>query len=449
MESQREDVFFYIDLIKDALKKKDVIKSIKFYIEEKKKINVKGHFALLIFQEEGNPVFIVDKKDEDIIINSIEENWNLRSKKDSFFENGLFYIFSYIAETVRKKSKLNRIIIITDTPSDLNAEYQEALFNLVSKIKYFPTFIDIIRVSAEKGKRFYKDDVKLNILASDTKGGIFYVQNKKEFFDVFKKLVKNKQLVSTFADRPDQIEINIEDYAFYNKLAKKLKKSNEENLKCYFCKEELCPLCSDVNDVPLICENCGTAFHDCCVSNYLVDHHVVLPHIFRCPNPNCNILLKIKEKIVFEEDTTTDHGVEKEALEDIPIITDVEDIKIESIEDYQLDKPQEMQLEQEQHQSEKEKTAEGELKKIKIGGFFGKEYVIKKVGNKIIYDRSTKSISKIESRKETVEKTKYWKGSGVQAAKKKTKIAICPICGFQIKLSEQKSYKCPNCGTKL
>ena len=68
--------------------------------------------------------------------------------------------------------------MITDTPSDLAGDYQEALFNLVSKIRHFTTFIDIIRVS-EKGVRFFKDDVKLNILASDTKGGIFYVQDKK------------------------------------------------------------------------------------------------------------------------------------------------------------------------------------------------------------------------------------------------------------------------------
>ena len=130
----------------------------------------------------------------------------------------MFYIFSYIAESVRKKSKYYRVIVITDTPSDLNDEYQEALFNLVSKIKYFPTFIDIIRVSSGD-TRFFKDDVKLNILASDTKGGIFQVKNKKEFNDIFSvKLIKGKQLVSTFQDRPDEIKISIEDYAFYSNL---------------------------------------------------------------------------------------------------------------------------------------------------------------------------------------------------------------------------------------
>ena len=97
---------------KEILKKKELIKAIKHYITEKNKINILGHYGLLIFQEEGNPIFITDKKDSEIILKAVDENWKTRPKKQSYFENGLFYIFSYIAETVRKKSKLNRIIII-------------------------------------------------------------------------------------------------------------------------------------------------------------------------------------------------------------------------------------------------------------------------------------------------------------------------------------------------
>ena len=211
----KEDVYFYLDLTKDLLKKKEIVKAIKYYIEEKNKINIRSHYSLLIFQEEGNPIFITDKKDAGIITNSIEENWRLRPKKQSFFENGLFYIFSYIAETVRKKSKFSRIIVITDTPSDLSEDYQEALFSLVSKIKNFPTFIDVIRIS-EGDTRFFSDDVKLNLLSSETKGGIFYIKDKKEFTDNIRKLVKTKQFTSTFVDQPDRISISKEDYTFYN-----------------------------------------------------------------------------------------------------------------------------------------------------------------------------------------------------------------------------------------
>ncbi|MCK4382404.1 MAG: hypothetical protein KAW66_03840, partial [Candidatus Lokiarchaeota archaeon] len=70
-----EDIFFYIDLTKEILKKKEIIKAIKYYISEKNKTNIKGHYGLLIFQEAGNPIFITDKKDSNIIENAIEENW--------------------------------------------------------------------------------------------------------------------------------------------------------------------------------------------------------------------------------------------------------------------------------------------------------------------------------------------------------------------------------------
>ncbi|MHA1192874.1 MAG: hypothetical protein ACTSP9_11335 [Promethearchaeota archaeon] len=123
MTSSYEDIFFYLDLSKELIKKKDIIKTIRYYITEKNKVNLQGHYGLLIFQEEGNPIFITDKKDSNIIINAIEENWKSRPKNQSFFENGLFYVFSYLTEKIRKKSKTYRIIIITDTPSDLSEDY--------------------------------------------------------------------------------------------------------------------------------------------------------------------------------------------------------------------------------------------------------------------------------------------------------------------------------------
>ena len=37
MDATHEDVFFYLDLTKEILKKKDIIKSIENYISKKKK----------------------------------------------------------------------------------------------------------------------------------------------------------------------------------------------------------------------------------------------------------------------------------------------------------------------------------------------------------------------------------------------------------------------------
>ncbi|MFX1436525.1 MAG: hypothetical protein ACFFAA_04850 [Promethearchaeota archaeon] len=443
-----EDIYFYLDLTKDLLKKKEIIKAIKYYIEEKNKVNIKGHYSLLVFQEEGNPIFINDKKDSEIIAKSIDENWRTRPKKQSYFENGLFYIFSYIAETVRKKSKFNRIIIITDTPSDLSLDYQEALFNLVNKIKNFPTFIDIIRVS-EMSERFFSDDVKLNVLTADTKGGIFYIKDKKDFNDVMKKLVKTKQFVSTFIDKPERIKISKEDYAFYNHLAKSLKKAeNVEGLLCYFCKEEVCPVCTDIYDIPKVCEDCNFSFHNCCVTNYVINHNIGIPNIFRCPNKECDVLLKIEEDEIIEVSGEVEVSTVKEYLKEEYKKVPKELPKIQTLPTLQptLDEEENEKL----ISAKIEQTPIPEVEKIKtirIGGFFGKVYTVKKVGDKIIYERTTQTTFKPNSRTQkgkqiTLEK----RTNSIKEERRKPNFIICPQCGRQ---NDSQQVKCTHCGFRL
>ena len=452
----KEDIYFYLDLTKDLLKKKEIIKAIKYYIEEKNKINIKGHYSLLIFQEEGNPIFITDKKDAGIIANSIEENWRLRPKDRSFFENGLFYIFSYIAETVRKKSKFNRVIVITDTPSDLSEGYQEALFNLVSKIKNFPTFIDIIRVSTED-QRFFSDDVKLNMLAADTKGGIFYISQRKEFSEVIKKLVKTKQFTSTFVDQPDRISISKEDYAFYNHLAKPLIKSEgtNENLVCHFCNEELCPICTNVDDIPLICEDCNTRFHNCCITNYTINHNIGIPNIFRCPNKNCDILLKIDADEIIEvsgevEVKTVKDFMAKDVLDQIPK-------QLSKLKAFPKSAPTIAPLESEKLDSTSTTNnldSEGEIiKTVHIGGFFGKAYTVKKVNDKIVYERiSTKATFKSNNSNTNRFEEKPTNGNSsnqkiLTRTKSNSSFLICQQCGRQVNPNQES--KCPKCGFRI
>ncbi|UCC21239.1 MAG: VWA domain-containing protein [Promethearchaeota archaeon] len=441
-----EDIYFYLDLTKDMIKKKELIKSIKYYIEEKNKVNIKGRYSLLIFQEEGNPIFINDKKDSDIITKSIEENWKGRPKEQSYFENGLFYIFSYIAETVRRKAKYNRIIIITDTPSDLSEDYQVALFNLVSKIKNFPTFIDIIRVSS-MDERFFSDDVKLNMLASDTKGGIFYIKDRKEFSDVIKKLVKTKQFLTTFIDKPDLIKISKEDYFFYSHLAKSLKKTkNVEGLVCHFCHEEVCPICTDIYDVPLVCEDCNSGFHKCCVTNYVINNNIGIPNIFRCPNKDCDVLLKIDEDEIIEVSGEVEVSTVKEYLDE------------EITEKFHKELPKVKPLpisasNREAEKSEKSESltisSEGEpIKTIRIGGFFGKAYTVKKVGDKIVYERVTQTAFKPNSGTNLPGNSTSRKSfsSINERERKKPTFIICQQCGTQ---NDFQQLKCSNCGFKL
>ena len=448
----KEDIYFYLDLTKDLLKKKEIIKAIKYYIEEKNKINIKSHYSLLIFQEEGNPIFINDKKDAGIITNSIEENWNSRPKKQSFFENGLFYIFSYIAETVRKKSKFSRIIVITDTPSDLSEDYQEALFNLVSKIKNFPTFIDIIRIS-ESDKRFFSDDVKLVALASDTKGSIFYIEDKKKFSNTIKKLVKTKQFTSTFVDQPDRIRISKEDYTFYNHLAKSLKKSKPtmEKLVCHFCNEEVCPICTDIYDIPSHCDDCNARFHNCCITNYTINHNIGIPNILRCPS--CDVLLKIDEDEIIEvsgevEVKSVKEFMEKEVLDQIPK-------QLPEVTPLPKSPPTIVPKESEKLESiPGTKKFEGEvIKTIHIGGFFGKAYTVKKIGDKIVYERVSKQATfksngsnsgKIEDKPKRASSSRTENNN---KKKKQPNFVICQECGTQVNPNKEK--KCPNCGFRI
>jgi hypothetical protein len=451
-----EDVFFYLDLTKDFVKVKEVIKAVKYYIVEKNKINVKGHYGLLIFQEKGNPIFITGKKDSDIIENAIQENWKTRPKKQSFFENGLFYIFSYIAENIKKKSKYNRIIIITDTPSDLSDDYTEALFNLVSKIKVFPTFIDIIRVS-EKEERFFKDDVKLNILASDTKGGIFYIYNRGDFMPTIKKLVKSKQIVSTIENQPDRIKIKKDDYDFYSHLAKSLKPAplSEVGVKCHFCQEEICPCCANVNDRLLICEECGTKFHKCCVTNYTIQNNIGIPHIFRCPK--CDILLKInQDDIVSPYDEKMESAEEYiESEETQP--NQLEEESITEIDYLEIKEP--LEEKREMPDIIKMEASDVEQKSIRIGGFFGSYYKVQKEGEKLVYQKSTKPNNSMNDSPKVVKNSKIItepklknpseKQDRNSTNKEMPSFFVCPGCGIHINGKDKDRHSCPNCGFKL
>jgi hypothetical protein len=464
--SPYEDIFFYLDLTKEILKKKEVVKAIRYYISEMNKTNIRGHYGLLIFQEAGDPIFITDKKDSDIIENAIEENWKNRPKERSFFENGLFYIFSYIAETIRKKSRRNRIIIITDTPSDLAEEYTEALFGLVAKIKGIPTFIDIIRIS-EKEERFFRDDVKLNILANDTKGRIFYISDRKDFIATIKSLTKSKEILNLYQQDSKKFKIKKEDYDFYSHLAKNLipAQPSEVGLKCFLCQEEICPTCADINDTLLLCENCKSPFHNCCVTNYTIQNNIGIPFIFRCPNTECRILLKIDQEEIVAPYEDTNESIEEYIDKDESVATFAEDL----IEDRPevSDAEGHYQKFESVPENNRGKKPKQNLRKVRIGGYFGKTYTIKKDGDKLIYQKMSTPNSSSDHEaigekeinlppKPELEKVivpQSWSPSGrtneADNNKSKPNVINCPSCGTQINNFNSKIQSCPYCGHRL
>ncbi|MBN1214282.1 MAG: hypothetical protein JXA99_02455 [Candidatus Lokiarchaeota archaeon] len=391
-----EDVFFYLDLTKEYIKKKTLYNLIKDYIEKKEKLNLKGKFGLLFFSNDDFPIFLSEQSDITEFSQTFDLNWKNRSLDKSNFEKGLFYILSYIADSIRKKSKSNRIIVLTDTPSELSEDYQDALFELISKVKFFPTFIDIIRVVGE-GNRFFKDDVKLNILASDTKGGIFYTHNKKELTLVFNQLVKVKEIVNLYSDRPEHFDITQDDLKFYRNLSKNLiEPESKEDLVCNICNKEICPICSDVYDIPQICEECRSPFHNCCILEYSVEYNVGIPYIFRCPK--CGILLKLDREIIDKE------GKEKKENKFIDLylkkkpeprsdINRKDQLIFPKNEPNILDQDINIEIQNnlmiEESKSEMENIEEEGVKIIRVGGYFGKLYKVRKKEGKVTYEKFT------------------------------------------------------------
>ncbi|GAG55588.1 unnamed protein product, partial [marine sediment metagenome] len=144
--------------------------------------------------------------------------------------------------------------------------------------------------------------------------------------------------------------------------------------------------CADVNDKLLVCEECGTKFHKCCVTNYTIQHNIGIPHIFRCPK--CDILLKINqddivspydEKLESAEEYIKTEEIQPDQLEE-ESITASDYLEIEELLEEKKEIPDAIKIEE----------SEDNQKAIRIGGFFGTYYKVKKEGDKLVYQKSSK-----------------------------------------------------------
>jgi len=184
-----EEFIFYLDLITDFIKKKNLLKSLGTFIKEKAKFNTKSSYGLLIFQNDDNPVTLYDEANFEVFADIVNEKWETRERKRSLFENGLFEILAYIFRKSKEARKNYRVVIVSDTPSTLSEDYHNALYDLLIKAKKFDTFIDIIRVGKEK---FYNDDVKLKVVTSETHGGVLYCNEGKSFLNILTSLIQSR-----------------------------------------------------------------------------------------------------------------------------------------------------------------------------------------------------------------------------------------------------------------
>ncbi len=443
-----EEFIFYIDLITDFIKKKNLIKSIGTFIKEKAKFKTISSYGLVIFQNDDNPVTLYDETDFEIFTDVVNEKWEKRETKRSLFENGLFEILAYIFRKSKEARKNYRVIIISDTASTLSEDYHNALYDLLIKAKKFNAFIDIIRIGKEK---FYNDDVKLKVVTSETHGGVLYCNDVKSFLNILISLIQSKSEFNVVQPGTSS-QILEEDKIFYEKLAVDLiSLDSEEEEKCDICEKEVCPICSAYSDEVHKCFNCNEKYHACCAANYSISNNIGFNHLFRCIQ--CDTLLKLDEEyveMIYEEE------YEDQQKRDLIVSEIVE----EGIgEEYLEENHAEEQLSEEDY--ERVVIGEGILnpeklksppslsktppdvtptKKVRVGGYFGQEISVKSNGlsNNLVPSATESLVSDTEGSTQVKEKISI---TTLRPPRKST-IKFCQMCGHTLRGPST----CPICG---
>lgn len=453
-----EEFIFYADLVSDFIKKKNFIKSIGTFIKEKAKFNTLSSYGLLLFQKDDNPVTLYDEDNFEIITEMINEKWETKETKRSFFENGLFEILAYIFRKSRDARKNYRIIIISDSPSTLSEDYHNALYDLLIKAKNFDTFIDIIRVGDEE---FYIDDVKLKIVTSETHGGVLYCKDAKSFLNILVSLVQSKSEFNVVQPEGSN-QILKEDKIFYEKLAVDLISLDpDDEEKCDICEKEVCPICNTYSDEIHKCFNCNARYHACCAANYSISNNIGFNHLFRCIQ--CDTLLKLDEEYVdmIYEEEYEEHPLEveeeqheeefvapaitNEILDEIP--TEEVQIKEHVIEDEQeqvvigesILNPEKLKSPPSLRKPPTDKTT---VKKIRVGGFFGQKITMKPNGssNNLVSSISGSIIGDSGGTTQVEEKISITK---LKPPRKST-VKLCRMCGQTL----IGTSTCSKCGFK-
>ncbi len=450
-----EEFIFYIDLTTEFLKKKNLSKSISSFIKDKEKFNTLSSYGILLFQEDDNPITLYDAKDFEALSDVIDEKWETRETEKSLFENGLFEILAYIFRRSREARKNYRVIIISDTPSLLSEDYHNALYDLLIKAKKFDAFIDIIRIGDQK---FYADDVKLKVVASETHGGVFYCTEAKLFLNILGSLIQSKsEFIVVQPEEDDQIFE--EDKIFYEKLAVDLiSLDSDEEEKCDICEREVCPICDAHSDEVHKCFNCNAKYHACCAASYAIANPIGFNHLFRCVQ--CDTLLKLDEEYV-EMIYREEHEEEVEAeltelgIADGIIEEEQELFEEEQIEEQSFDEDEEeLVIGKEILGPEKLKPPSrlvksppilikpqpnlAPTKKVKVGGYFGQKIAIKT--NDLVPPATETIVRDSEGTTQVKEKISI---TTLKPPRRST-IKLCQICGFTLKATSL----CPKCGFK-
>lgn len=437
-----EIIIFYIDLESKLIKPKKIFKILENFIEEKKEKIPNSTFSTFFYKQGDVPFLSEETQDSKTLVQQLKDDWKLRETSKSYFENGLFYCLSFLAEKASKKAGNFRIIVLSDTPSNKSSEYAEALMGLVETVRNFPTFIDIIRIGESK---LYPDDVKLRIISTITSGGLFYVEDVKEFKSTFVGLAKNK----TLPDLHEGGQIIDEDKKqYYENIAKPLESAKmTKDSQCVICEKKICKYCEDEKDL-MKCPACGEIYHSCCAGLYTWKYNIGLKHVFRCLN--CQSLIRMKEDFVYEMNGETPPSAKKTLSK--------EELE-ESTKEEETWSPEKEEVEKEEEEQEEPKAKEGgeepdnpseDDTTVKMG-LFGPMRVKKKS------DKPKKEESKpTQTTKKPVNQQRVSKNQGASSLasrrrggrvrKSRGGSKICPICSKPIKPGQK---TCPNCGSPI
>lgn len=456
-DTRREDIIFYLDIAKKVLRRRDLKKAIDHFIEEKKKLNPQSKFGLALIKEDGQPDLIVNKTKADPIIDKISDEWKSRPKDESYLENGLFFCLSQIAADAKDGVADHRIIVISDCPSNRNADYHNALFELIENVKFLPTYIDIVRVGDQ---RFYSDEVKLKIITSSTHGGLFYAEDGKDLRGVLGALTKSKRLAA--ANRSEgEIVIDESNKDFYENLANDLLTPEPgEKGTCEICKFEECEECVPEYSGFVKCFNCASLFHEEHLAKYAFENNVGLPHIFRCPK--CDTLLKMEQEralcingidITEEDELCEEKDTQKDNIsdEDLVPITEENELEIQSEQE-----AMEFQYGSDEDVVEETKEAEDNKRKsiplTPSGVNFFQAPVADQPANAETAEASQSDDDKPETSEtepEIFEPEKpgtTTKKSERRRRRARRKVTLCPVCGSAVNASDR---LCKNCGSPL
>nr|MDO8112168.1 hypothetical protein [Candidatus Sigynarchaeota archaeon] len=283
-----EDTIFYFDLAsRGIVSKKAIVKNVLNFIKAKQKETTGSNYGVVAFQHgEDNPAFHEAlAKDEDELNPFLKDNLKFSTKAHPI-EQGLMLASTYLIEAYRTtRNHVLRMIVISDGPTEeSNLDLLNALMDLLDTIKYFPVFIDIIRVGDQ---RVYPDDVKLKLITDATQGVLCYANSDDAFKDIMEQLATQKK-VSRLSGT------SIEDKrGYFEGLCWNLIDPGIPDATCTICKKG-----KDAgNGIFLQCENCGSPYHIICAGEIGHTEYEALPGIFRCKHCNC-LLLSRSRKVV-------------------------------------------------------------------------------------------------------------------------------------------------------